>query len=166
MTCLCWLCIPLTPVTPALFHLSATGSKQTNQGSVSIFVIDVFSQACQVNISRLEWHKTLGHKICEVTDTHKIMHKNEVSYLLSCCCTITMHTHTPHTHTHTHTHTHSQALYDLAQVCAGVTTVCGKQVNSELLGAFRALCLPTNIFKFCQSGYSQLTSRNNLSLLL
>ncbi|KAL5475966.1 hypothetical protein EMCRGX_G025849 [Ephydatia muelleri] len=43
-------------VTPALFHLSATGSKQTNQGSVSIFVIDVFSQACQVNISRSSIH--------------------------------------------------------------------------------------------------------------
>lgn len=60
-------------------------------------------------------------------------------------------------------HVHSQTLYDLAQVCAGVAAMCGKQVNSELLGAFRALCLPTTIFKFCQSGYSQLITRNNVS---
>ena len=61
----------------------------------------------------------------------------------------------------THTHLHSPTLCDLARVCAEVCCACGPQVNSELMGAFRALCLPTTM-KSCHTGFTHLTCKTNV----
>ena len=61
----------------------------------------------------------------------------------------------------TYVHSHSPTLCDLAHVCAEVCCACGPQFNQELMGAFRALCLPVTM-KSCQTGFSHLAYKTNV----
>ena len=58
---------------------------------------------------------------------------------------------------------YSHTLYDLAHVCAEVCCNVGVLVNKELMGAFRALCLPMTMMKSCMTGFNHLTSKSNVS---
>ena len=60
----------------------------------------------------------------------------------------------------------SGILCHLAKVCAEVCSACGSTVNEELMGGFRALCLPQNILKSCHTGYVSLTQISNVSVTL
>ena len=57
----------------------------------------------------------------------------------------------------------SHTLCDLAHVCAEVCCNVGPLVNKELMGAFRALCLPMTMMKSCMTGFNHLTSKSNVS---
>ena len=61
----------------------------------------------------------------------------------------------------TYVPSHSPTLCDLAHVCAEVCCACGPQINQELMGAFRALCLPVTM-KSCQTGFSHLSYKTNV----
>ena len=61
----------------------------------------------------------------------------------------------------TYVRSHSPTLCDLAHVCAEVCCACGPQINQELMGAFRALCLPVTM-KSCQTGFSHLAYKTNV----
>lgn len=58
----------------------------------------------------------------------------------------------------------SQTLSDLATICAVICYDNGPRVNSELLGAFRALCIPN--MPTLKTGFSALTNKSNVSLSL
>lgn len=60
----------------------------------------------------------------------------------------------------------SHTLCDLARVCAEVCCNVDPLVNKELMGAFRALCLPMTMMKSCMTGYSHLTSKSNVSCVI
>ena len=60
---------------------------------------------------------------------------------------------------------HSQILSDLAQVCAGVSCSCGPKFNKELMGALRAICIPSHIVKSSNTGYSVLAHKHNVRRL-
>ena len=57
----------------------------------------------------------------------------------------------------------SHTLCDLAHICAEVCCNVDSLVNKELMGAFRALCLPMTMMKSCMTGFSHLTSKSNVS---
>jgi len=57
----------------------------------------------------------------------------------------------------------SESLCDLANLCASVSSSCGPKTNKELMGAFRALCMPSQGLKGSHAGYSCLTSRTSVS---
>ena len=61
-----------------------------------------------------------------------------------------------------YSHRFSHTLCDLAHVCAEVSCNIGVLVNKELMGAFRALCLPMNMMKACMTGFNHLTSKSNV----
>lgn len=56
----------------------------------------------------------------------------------------------------------SEHLCVLARVCAEVCVTCGSKVNKELMGAFRALCIPGSIIKTCHTGFTPLVHRTNV----
>ena len=52
-------------------------------------------------------------------------------------------------------------LSQLAFVCAEVCCDKGGEINSELLGAFRALCIPNQ--STTKTGFTALTNKTNVS---
>ena len=59
----------------------------------------------------------------------------------------------------------SESLCDLTHICAAVSSSCGPKTNRELMGAFRALCMPSQGLKGSHAGYSLLTGRTNVSFV-
>jgi len=113
--------------------------------------------------SQLLWYPAIPNRTTLAGNVSVILSYHSEKQFLSCYSFCLEKVSFPRQHIFlpTHTHLHSPTLCDLARVCAEVCCACGPQVNSELMGAFRALCLPTTM-KSCHTGFTHLTCKTNV----